>query len=108
MVAWIVVGVTCVVGLVVTLIALFSERAHPFVPPEQSWLMPTPIEARSTSFPLAWRGYHPGSVDVFINALATAYEELYDLAGPDLVSQARQRLCRRPAGEADELPGKVR
>lgn len=101
MIAWIVVGVTCVVGLVVTMIALLSgERVRPFVPLEPIWLMPTPTEARSTSFPLDWNGYHPTSVDAFINALATAYEELYHVAGPDLVSQARERLIRRRAGRS--------
>ncbi|MDP8931018.1 MAG: DivIVA domain-containing protein [Actinomycetota bacterium] len=109
MIAWIVVSVTCVVGLVVTLIALLAgERVRPFVPLEPSWLMPTPSEARSASFPLAWRGYHPASVDVFMNALAAAYEELYHVAGPDLVSQARERLARRGAGHPDNLTEEVR
>lgn len=104
MTAWIIVGLTCVVGLVLTLVALLGDgRAHVFVPVGPSWLMPAPVEARNICFPHAWRGYHPASVDVFLNALSAAYEELYDLAGPELVAQARQRLARRMAGHADEL-----
>ncbi|MDP8960857.1 MAG: DivIVA domain-containing protein [Actinomycetota bacterium] len=109
MIAWVVVSVTCVVGLVVTLIALLAgERVRPFVPLEPYWLMPTPSEARSASFPLAWRGYHPASVDVFMDALAAAYEELYHVAGPDVVSQARERLTRRGDGRSDNLPDEVK
>ncbi len=111
--AWILVGVTCVVGLVVTLSALFAHGpARDFVPLQPKWRVPTPTEARSIRFPRAWRGYHPASVDVFLNALTAAYEELYELAGPDLVAQARQRLARRMSGDAgpdaSELSKEVR
>lgn len=109
MTAWFVVGLTCVFGLVVTLVALLADgRSHPIVPLEPSWLMPNPIEARGICFPRAWLGYHPASVDVFFNALTAAYQELYDLAGPDLVAQARQRLTQRMAGHSDKLPKEVR
>lgn len=108
MIAWIVVGVACVVALVVTLVALLSGgRVRSFAPLEPSWLMPNPSEVR-TSFPIAWRGYHPASVDVFIDALAIAYEELYHVAGPDLVAQARERVTRRRPGRSDNVPEEVR
>ncbi|MDQ3931221.1 MAG: DivIVA domain-containing protein [Actinomycetota bacterium] len=109
MIAWIVVGITCLVGLVVTLVALLTgEHVRSFVPLEPSWLMPTPHEVRGTSFPVAWRGYHPASVHVFTDALVTAYEELYQVAGPDLVSQARERVIRRRAGHSDNIAEEVR
>ncbi len=96
MAGWIVVGVTSVIGLVFTLVALFAEdRSPPLVPPEPAWLVPAPYEVRNAHFPRVWRGYHPASVDVFVAALATAYEALYDLAGPDVIAQARERLARR-------------
>lgn len=108
MVAWIVVGVVCVGGLVVTLVTLLAGgHVHPPGPLEPAWLVPTPAEARSPRFPLAWRGYDPASVDVFVNALAAAYEELYELAGPDTVAHARRGLARRLARRVDE-PSNVR
>lgn len=108
MIAWIVVGVAGIVGLVVTLVALLTgERVRSFAPPEPSWLIPNPSEVRA-SFPIAWRGYHPASVDVFMDALATAYEELYHVAGPDLVAQARERVIHRRPGHSDNVPEEVR
>ncbi len=95
MTAWVVVGVTCLLGLVVTLVALFTEDREDPVPPEPAWLVPAPRELRSVRFPRAWRGYDPASVDIFLAALATAYEELYEVAGSDAVAEARERLSRR-------------
>lgn len=108
MTAWILVGLTCLVGLVVTLVALLADsRTYAFLPLEPAWLVPAPKEARNTRFPRAWRGYHPPSVDVFLNALTAAYEELYDLAGPDLVAQARQRLAGRLTDHSGNDPGEL-
>ncbi|MFN2557914.1 MAG: DivIVA domain-containing protein [Nitriliruptorales bacterium] len=108
MTAWIVVGLACVLGLVVTLIALFAEdRSQDLVGSEPEWLLPAPNEVRSIRFPRAWRGYHPASVDVFLAALTASYETLYDRAGPDVVAEAREHLARRLPGQdgrdTDEL-----
>ncbi len=107
--AWVVVGAICLLGLVVTLVALFTEnRGEDPLRPDPAWLVPAPREVRSARFPRAWRGYHPASVDVFLAALGAAYEELYEVAGPDAVAEARERLSRRASARAGGVGREVR
>lgn len=96
MTAWLIVTVLALAGLVVTLFALFAG-GHGRVagPREPDWLIPQPVEVRRARFPLAWRGYDAAHVDVYLDALAAAYEELYFAAGPSVVARARERLALR-------------
>lgn len=113
MTMWLVASALAVTGLVVTLYALFTQgRSGPRRGPEEpDWLVPSPVEVRRARFPLAWRGYDPAHVDVYIDALAAAYEELYSTAGPTVVARARERLALRlghtsePASEPASEPG---
>lgn len=106
MTAWLIVTVLALVGLVVTLFALFAGgHGRATGPREPDWLIPQPVEVRRARFPLAWRGYDAAHVDVHLDALAAAYEELYFAAGPSVVARARERLALRlghvNAGPAD-------
>lgn len=114
MTAWLIVTVLALAGLVVTLFALFAGGHGRIAGPrEPDWLIPQPVEVRRARFPLAWRGYDAAHVDVYLDALAAAYEELYFAAGPSVVARARERLALRlghvTAGAADapdrDVPG---
>lgn len=113
MTTWLIASVLAVAGLVVTLYALYtqSRSGRRRGPQEPDWLVPSPVEVRRARFPLAWRGYDPAHVDVYIDALAAAYEELYFSAGPAVAAKARERLALRlghttsaPPGPATEEP----
>ena len=105
---WLIVSAACLAALAATIYALFRggqmARAHP-VPP--TWLLPSPVDVRHERFPLVWQGYDPAHVDVFVDALAAAYEELYFASGPTVVARARARLEARLgviSGEPHEGP----
>lgn len=99
---WILVGVASVAGYVVVMLALLlGGRSELRVPSEPAWLIPSPVEVRKTQFPLAFRGYDPVHVDIYVDALAAAYEELYAAAGPEAVENARARLELRLGREDD-------
>ena len=96
MTTWAIATAIVLAGLAATLVALFTggfSRARG--PREPEWLVPSPVEVRRARFPIAWRGYDPGYVDVYLDALAAAYEELYFAAGPTAAAQARERLALR-------------
>ncbi|MDP9023036.1 MAG: DivIVA domain-containing protein [Actinomycetota bacterium] len=94
--AWVAVGVAVGVAYVGVVVALLTGgRASRRGPQPPDWLVPTPVEVSRLRFPLAWRGYDPEHVDVHLDALAAAYEELYAAAGPSVVARARQRLAVR-------------
>lgn len=102
MVAWVVIGVASVAAYVVVLLAMLGGgRSEARVPTEPPWLIPSPVEVRKTQFPVAFRGYDPVHVDVYVDALAAAYEELYAAAGPEAVENARARLALRLGREED-------
>lgn len=107
MTAWLIVTVLALAGLVVTLFALFAG-GHGRVAEarEPDWLVPQPVEVRRARFPLAWRGYDAAHVDVYLDALAAAYEELYFAAGPSVVARARERLALR-LGHVTSRPSDV-
>lgn len=111
MLAWFVVGIVCAAGLAITTVALLSgaERPAPRVPPAPDWLVPTPVEMRARHFPRSWRGYDPVRVDVYLDAVITAYEALYVAARPEAIDQARERLAdrreRTRGRRADEISG---
>lgn len=96
MTTWLIATALALAGLVVTLIALFAGgHGRARGPREPDWLIPQPVEIRRARFPLAWRGYDPAHVDVYLDALAAAYEELYFTAGPSTVARAQERLALR-------------
>ena len=102
---WVIVTLACAVGLVATGYALFAGgRAARPGPPTPAWLVPTPTEVRHARFPLGFQGYEPAHVDVFVDALTAAYEELYFAAGPSTVQRARARLAARLGVETQIAP----
>lgn len=109
MLAWVVVGVAAVVGVCATTAALFAGghlRRPRVAQPE--WTLPAPVDLRAARFPLAWRGYDPAHVDVYLDAVSAAYEALYVAARPAARSQAEERLVARPepdAGGAGQVHG---
>ena len=96
MTTWAIATVIVLAGLAATLVALFSGGfSQARGPREPDWLVPSPVEVRRARFPISWRGYDPGHVDVYLDALAAAYEELYFAAGPSAAARARERLALR-------------
>lgn len=105
MTAWLIVTVIALAGLLVTLFALFAGgHGRARGPREPDWLIPQPVEVRRARFPSAWRGYDAAHVDVYLDALAAAYEELYFAAGPSVVARARERLALRLGHVTAEPP----
>lgn len=109
MTMWLIASALAVAGLILALYALFTQErsGRRRGPREPDWLIPSPVEVRRARFPLAWRGYDPAHVDVYIDALAAAYEELYSTAGPTVAARARQRLALR-LGHATSEPAPPR
>lgn len=102
MTLWVVAGVLSVLGLLATLVALLAgDRAARRGPRPPDWLLPSPLDVRAARFPLAWQGYDPAHVDLYLDALATAYEELYFAAGPVAIARARERLATRLPRDAE-------
>lgn len=105
---WVFAGVLSAVGLAATLLALYSGgRVQVRGPRPPDWLLPSPVDLRRARFPFALRGYDPAHVDTYLDALATAYEELYFAAGPMAVVRARERLANRRPGVTVERSGAV-
>lgn len=105
MTTWAIAGVIVFAGLVATLVALFTG-GHSEVrgPREPDWLVPSPVDVRRARFPISWRGYDPAHVDVYLDALAAAYEELYFAAGPSAAARARERLALRLGRVTGQTP----
>ncbi|MBW3562811.1 MAG: DivIVA domain-containing protein [Actinobacteria bacterium] len=96
MTTWAIATIIVLAGLAATLVALFTGGfSQARGPREPDWLVPSPVEVRRARFPVSWRGYDPGHVDVYLDALAAAYEELYFAAGPTAAARARERLALR-------------
>ena len=98
---WVVGSVAAAVGLIVVVIALFSD-APPSPAPRTSLApgLPRPAELRRARFPLAWRGYDPRAVDAHLAEVAGRYEALYLAAGPSAIARAEATLEGRPRDAA--------
>lgn len=108
MTTWAIATVIVLAGLAATLVALFtggSSQARG--PREPDWLVPSPVDVRRARFPISWRGYDPAHVDVYLDALAAAYEELYFAAGPTAAARARERLALRLGRVTDQAPART-
>ncbi|MGH3440918.1 MAG: DivIVA domain-containing protein, partial [Nitriliruptorales bacterium] len=77
--AWIVVGFAALVGLAVTIVALFAPRGRPEPAPRRPlWRLPHPREVLRPGFRRALHGYDPAEVDAHLEAVAIAYAALHD------------------------------
>lgn len=102
---WVLAGVMSALGLAATLVALYAGgRVQARGPRPPEWLLPSPVDVRRARFPLALQGYDPAHVDAYLDALATAYEELYFAAGPLAVARARERLATRRLDRGVDVP----
>lgn len=105
MTTWAIATIIVLAGLAATLVALFTGGfSQARGPREPDWLVPSPVEVRRARFPVSWRGYDPGHVDVYLDALAAAYEELYFAAGPTAAARARERLALRLGRVSGQAP----
>ncbi len=105
MFTWAIAGALCAVGLVVTLVALFADdRTRRRGPEQPEWVLPAPVDVRQARFPLVWQGYDPTHVDLYLEALVNAYEELYVEAGPEVVARAREQLALRLGRSEESVP----
>lgn len=105
MTTWAIATIIVLAGLAATLVALFTGGfSQARGPREPDWLVPSPVEVRRARFPVSWRGYDPGHVDVYLDALAAAYEELYFAAGPTAAARARERLALRLGRVSAQAP----
>jgi hypothetical protein len=101
------------VGLAVVLVALW--RDEPIAPRGASargpdWRgLPEPSDLVRVGFPLSFPGYDPATVDLTLDALVRAYEDLWVVAPEDVRDRARRRAAARDGIEVrsfdpDALP----
>lgn len=94
-----VVVVTSVVGLAVVTLALL--RDEPMVPrgvagQRPQWRgAPEPADFARVTFPMSTRGYDPATVDVHMEAMLRAYEDLWTVAGDEVRRRAAMRAEAR-------------
>lgn len=100
-----VIVLTTLLGAAAVVVAL--ARDEPMTPraaagTRPSWTgLPEPSDLARVSFPSAWSGYDPASVDVHFEAVLRAYEELWAAAPPEVRERARRRAEGRPEPEED-------
>jgi DivIVA domain-containing protein len=93
----IVASVACLVGLLVTLVAL--ARDGPLAPrtrvPPALPVMPTAADITHVDFPMAWPGYDPAAVDLHLEAVAKAWSELMAATPREIVERAERLAALR-------------
>ncbi|HWB72447.1 MAG TPA: DivIVA domain-containing protein [Egibacteraceae bacterium] len=100
----------CLVGLAVVLVVLARDEPVDVPGPQApDWdLLPTPADVARVEFPLSLPGYDPATVEVYLDALAGAYEDLLAVATPEVLARARRRAALRrglAGGDAEAEAG---
>ena len=96
-------AVVTLAGVAVVLIAWYRDRPRQTAAAPELDLLPAPADLRRVDFPLAVAGYHPTRVELHIEALARAYETLYEVAPPEVRAEARRAAARRRGVELTDV-----
>jgi len=97
-------------GLVSVLVAVYRDSAlDTGAPVGPAWEpLPMPSDIARFEFPMSVPGYDPASVELHLETLRRAYEDLVAVAPPEVLARARRRAAERAGVALDELPPEMR